>query len=34
VYSVGKMLPRELKVTALGGLALAPSALAMPCLRD
>jgi L-serine dehydratase len=33
VYSVGKMLPRELKVTALGGLALAPSALAMPRLR-
>lgn len=29
VYAVGKMLPRELKVTALGGLALAPSALAM-----
>jgi L-serine dehydratase len=33
VYSVGKMLPRELKVTALGGLALAPSALALPRLR-
>ncbi|MBN1660341.1 MAG: L-serine ammonia-lyase, iron-sulfur-dependent, subunit alpha [Anaerolineae bacterium] len=29
VYAVGQMLPRELKVTALGGLALAPSALAM-----
>ena len=34
VYSVGKILPRELKVTALGGLALAPSALALPRLRD
>jgi len=27
VYAVGKMLPRELKCTALGGLSLAPSAL-------
>jgi L-serine dehydratase len=34
VYSVGKMLPRELKVTALGGLALAPSAQALPNLRS
>jgi L-serine dehydratase len=34
VYSVGKMLPRELKVTALGGLALAPSAQALPNLRQ
>jgi L-serine dehydratase len=34
VYAVGKMLPRELKVTALGGLALTPSALAMPRIRD
>jgi L-serine dehydratase len=34
VYSVGKMLPRELKVTALGGLALAPSALALPRLSE
>ena len=33
VYAVGQMLPRELKCTALGGLALAPSALAMPRLR-
>jgi L-serine dehydratase len=33
VYAVGQMLPRELKVTALGGLALAPSAQAMPRLR-
>ncbi len=33
VYSVGKMLPRELKVTALGGLALTPSARALPRLR-
>ncbi|MGD8488315.1 MAG: L-serine ammonia-lyase, iron-sulfur-dependent, subunit alpha [Anaerolineae bacterium] len=33
VYAVGKMLPRELKVTALGGLAQTPSALAMPRLR-
>jgi L-serine dehydratase len=29
VYAVGKMLPTELKVTALGGLALAPSAQAL-----
>jgi L-serine dehydratase len=29
VYAVGRMLPRELKCTALGGLALAPSALAL-----
>ena len=34
VYAVGKMLPRELKVTALGGLAITPSALAMPRIRD
>ncbi|MDR2891492.1 MAG: L-serine ammonia-lyase, iron-sulfur-dependent, subunit alpha [Deltaproteobacteria bacterium] len=27
VYSVGKMLPRELRCTALGGLALTPSAI-------
>jgi L-serine dehydratase len=33
VYAVGQMMPRELKVTALGGLALAPSAQAMPRLR-
>jgi len=33
MYAVGRMLPRELKCTALGGLALAPSALAMPRLR-
>jgi L-serine dehydratase len=33
VYAVGKMLPCELKVTALGGLALAPSARALPRLR-
>jgi L-serine dehydratase len=33
VMSVGQMLPRELKVTALGGLALAPSAQALPRLR-
>jgi len=30
VMAVGQMLPRELKVTALGGLALAPSARALP----
>jgi L-serine dehydratase len=29
VYAVGKMLPRELRCTARGGLALTPSALAM-----
>lgn len=33
VYAVGRMLPRELKVTALGGLALTPSAQALPRLR-
>ncbi len=33
VYAVGRVLPRELKVTALGGLAMAPSALAMERLR-
>jgi L-serine dehydratase len=33
VYAVGQMMPRELKVTALGGLALAPSAQAQPRLR-
>jgi len=33
VYAVGKMLPRELKCTALGGLSLAPSALKMAVLR-
>jgi L-serine dehydratase len=30
MYSVGRMLPRELKVTALGGLACAPSARSLP----
>jgi L-serine dehydratase len=34
VYAVGRMLPRELKCTACGGLSLAPSALAMPRLRQ
>jgi L-serine dehydratase len=34
VYAVGKILPRELKVTALGGLAQTPSALALPRLRQ
>jgi L-serine dehydratase len=34
VYAVGQMLPCELKVTALGGLALAPSAQALPRLRQ
>jgi L-serine dehydratase len=29
VYAVGKMMPRELRVTSLGGLAAAPSARAM-----
>ena len=33
VFAVGQMLPRELKVTALGGLAMAPSAQALPRLR-
>jgi L-serine dehydratase len=33
VMAVGQMLPRELKVTALGGLALAPSARSLPRLR-
>lgn len=30
LYAVGRMLPRELKCTARGGLALAPSARALP----
>ena len=34
VYAVGRMLPRELKCTALGGLSLAPAALAMPRQRE
>jgi L-serine dehydratase len=34
VYAVGQMLPRELKCTALGGLALTPSALAMERIRE
>jgi L-serine dehydratase len=33
MYAVGRMLPRELKCTALGGLSQTPSALAMPRLR-
>jgi hypothetical protein len=33
VYVVGKMLPRELRCTALGGLSITPSALAMPRLK-
>jgi L-serine dehydratase len=33
VFAVGKMLPPELRVTALGGLAIAPSAQAMRRLR-
>jgi L-serine dehydratase len=33
VYAVGQMLPRELRVTSLGGLAVTPSALALPRLR-
>ena len=33
VYSVGKMLPRELRCTALGGLAATPSAQTMARLR-
>lgn len=33
VYATGRMLPRELKCTALGGLAVTPSAQAMPRLR-
>ncbi len=33
VYAVGQALPQELKVTALGGLALAPSAQALPRRR-
>jgi L-serine dehydratase len=34
VMSVGKMLPRELRCTALGGLAIAPSALGMKNLKQ
>ena len=33
MYAVGKMLPRELKCTALGGLSLAPSGLKMKKLK-
>jgi L-serine dehydratase len=33
VYSSGKMLPAELRCTARGGIALAPSAQALPRLR-
>jgi len=33
VMSVGKMLPRELRCTALGGIALAPSAIGMKNLK-
>lgn len=33
VLAVGQMMPRELRCTARGGLALTPSALAMPRLR-
>jgi L-serine dehydratase len=33
VYAVGRMMPPELKCTALGGLSLAPSALKMSTLR-
>lgn len=33
VMSVGKMLPRELRCTALGGIALTPSAIAMKNLK-
>jgi L-serine dehydratase len=33
VYATGRMLPRELKCTALGGLATTPSAQSMPRLR-
>jgi L-serine dehydratase len=33
VYAVGKMLPRELKCTALGGLSVTPAALSLPRLR-
>lgn len=33
VYAVGQMLPPELRCTSQGGLALCPSALAMPRLR-
>jgi L-serine dehydratase len=33
VYEVGRMLPAELRVTSLGGLAATPSARALPRLR-
>jgi L-serine dehydratase len=33
VYAVGKMMPRELRVTSLGGLATAPSARTLGRLR-
>lgn len=33
VFSVGKMLPREMRCTSLGGIAVAPSAQALPRLK-
>jgi len=33
VFAVGKMLPRELRCTSLGGLAVTPRALALPRLK-
>lgn len=33
VFSVGKMLPRELRCTSLGGIAVTPSAQALPRLK-
>jgi L-serine dehydratase len=33
VFASGKMIPAELRVTSLGGLAVTPSALALPNLR-
>jgi L-serine dehydratase len=34
VYAVGRAMPAELRVTSLGGLAVAPSAIALPNLRS
>ena len=33
VFASGRMIPVELRVTSLGGIAVAPSALALPNLR-
>jgi len=34
MYAVGKMLPSELRCTSLGGIAVTPSALSLPVIRN